>query len=101
MHHDSAARRTEDAGAIGRLLRTSVKHCITKKSVTNHAPRCVNHQQQHSQGRHSASLQWSVWISQNALFSQCLQQCQALLEIYGPSYLQCASSRPPVINLGT
>ena len=29
MHHDSAARRTENAGVIGRLLRTLAKHIAT------------------------------------------------------------------------
>ena len=33
MHHDSAAPRTEDAGVIGRLLRTLAKHIAT--SFTN------------------------------------------------------------------
>jgi hypothetical protein len=31
MHHDSAVPRTEDAGVIGRLLRTMAKHRATQK----------------------------------------------------------------------
>ena len=47
MHHDSAAPRTEDAGVIGRLLRTLAKHRATQKPVTNHDYHRIDHQQQH------------------------------------------------------
>ena len=47
MHHDSAAPRTEDAGVIGKLLRTLAKHLATQKPVTNHDYHRIDHQQQH------------------------------------------------------
>jgi hypothetical protein len=46
MHHDSAARRTKDAGVIGKLLRTSVKHRATQKPVTHHDHHSIDHHQQ-------------------------------------------------------
>jgi len=47
MHHDRAARRTDDARGIGGLLRTLAEHCATQKPVTNHDYHRIDHQQQH------------------------------------------------------